>query len=142
MKKKVFYSCFCIIISSSALSNISQNNVKMLKEQYYEMQQWYEEEQQFLLCLQEVVEAYHAEHVTQKARREVEAKVKEEVKKWRIAEEKKKLKYIQQLWDEVLEKEAALLEEAEESQIMESKHKEVAAGDEEGQRPSKKAKEK
>jgi len=35
--------------------------------------------------------------VTQKARREVEAKVKEEVKKWRIAEEKKKLKYIQQL---------------------------------------------
>jgi len=42
----------------------------------------------------------------------------------------------------VLEKEAALLEEAEESQIMESKHKEVAAGDEEGQRPSKKAKEK
>jgi len=39
----------------------------------------------------------------------------------------------------VLEEEATLLEEAEGSQIMGSKYKEVAAGDEEGQWPSKKA---
>jgi len=39
----------------------------------------------------------------------------------------------------VLEKEAALLEGAEGSQIAGSKQKEVAAGDEEVQQPSKKA---
>jgi len=44
--------------------------------------------------LQEAVEACCAEHVAQKARREAEAKAKEEAKKWRIAE-KKKLEYIQ-----------------------------------------------
>jgi len=42
----------------------------------------------------------------------------------------------------MLEKEAVLLEGAEGSQIMGSKHKEVTARDEEGQRPSKKAKRK
>jgi len=42
----------------------------------------------------------------------------------------------------VLEEEATLLEEAEGSQVAESKQKEVAVGDEEGQRPSKKAREK
>jgi len=42
----------------------------------------------------------------------------------------------------VLEEEATLLEEAEGSQVTGSKYKEVAAGDEEGQRPSKKAREK
>jgi len=57
-------------------------------------------------------------------------------------EKKKKLEYIQQLQNEVLEEEAALLEEAERSQVMGSKHKEVASGDKEGQQPSKKAKEK
>jgi len=41
----------------------------------------------------------------------------------------------------MLEEEAALLEGAERFQIVESKHKEIAAGDEEGQWPSKKAKE-
>jgi len=50
------------------------------------------------------------------------------------------LEYLQQLQDEVLEKEAALLESAKESQVAESKHKKVATGDKEGQRPSKKAK--
>jgi len=69
--------------------------------------------------------------VAQKARREVEAKAKKKTEKWRIAE--KKLEYIQQLWDEVLNEEAALLEGAEESQVTGSKHKEVATGDEEGQ---------
>ena len=39
----------------------------------------------------------------------------------------------------MLEEEAALLEGAERSQVMESKCKGVAAGDEEGQQPSKKA---
>ena len=39
----------------------------------------------------------------------------------------------------MLEKEAALLEGAEGSQVVGSKHKEIAAGDEEVQQPSKKA---
>jgi len=39
----------------------------------------------------------------------------------------------------VLEEEATLLERAEGSQVTGSKHKEVAAGDEEVQQPSKKA---
>jgi len=39
----------------------------------------------------------------------------------------------------VLEEEAALLEGAEGSQVMESKHKKVTARDEKGQQPSKKA---
>jgi len=49
------------------------------------------------------------------------------------------MEYLQQLQDEVLEEEAALLEGAEGSQVVGSKHKEVAAKDEEVQRPSKKA---
>jgi len=49
------------------------------------------------------------------------------------------VEYLQRLWDEVLEEEAALLEEAEGSQVAESKRKKVTAGDEEEQRPSKKA---
>jgi len=55
-------------------------------------------------------------------------------------EERKKrmMEYLQQLRDEVLEKEAILLERAEGSQVMGSKCKEVAARDEEGQQPSKK----
>jgi len=67
MKKEVFCSCFCIIISSSTPSNISQNNAEMLKEQCREMQWQHEEEQQSLLCLQEAMEARRAEHVAQKA---------------------------------------------------------------------------
>jgi len=45
--------------------------------------------------LQEAAEACYAECVAQKARREVEAKAKEKAKKQRMAEEKKKLEYIQ-----------------------------------------------
>jgi len=48
------------------------------------------------------------------------------------------MEYLQQLQDEVLEEEAALLEGAEGSQVTGSKHKEVATRDEEVQRPSKK----
>jgi len=51
------------------------------------------------------------------------------------------LEYLQQLWDKVLAEEAVLLEGAEGSQVIGSKHKEVTSGNEEGQSPSKKAKE-
>ena len=54
--------------------------------------------------------------------------------------EKKKLEYIQWLWDEVLEEEATLLEGAEGSQFAGSKCKEIAARDKEEQQPFKKAK--
>jgi len=75
--------------------------------------------------------------VAQKARKEAEMKVREEVERKRVVEEKKKkkkrmLEYLQQLWNKVLEKEAALLEGAEGSQIVRSKCKEVTTGDEEG----------
>jgi len=59
--------------------------------------------------------------------------VEEEERKKRTRE------YLQQLRDEMLEEEAVLLEGAEESQVAGSKRKEVATGDEEGRRPSKKA---
>ena len=97
---------------SPAPSDISQNNAEALEKQWWEVQQRYKEEQRSLLRLQEAVKACHAEHVAQKARREAETKAKEE---------------------------AALLEGAEGSQVAGSKRKEVAAGDEEEQRPSKKA---
>ena len=61
----------------------------------------------------------------------------------RVAEEEERkrrtMEYLQRLRDKVLEEEAALLEGAEGSQVTGSKRKEVTAGDEEGQRPSKKA---
>ena len=73
----------------------------------------------------------------------MEAKTKEEAERQRVAEEEKRkrrtMEYLQRLWDEVLEEEATLLEGAEGSQDTGSKHKEVAAGDEEGQWHSKKA---
>jgi len=58
--------------------------------------------------------------------------------------EKKKrtLEYLQQLWNEVLEEDAALLEGTKGSQVIESKCKEVVARDKERQQPFKKAKEK
>ena len=115
----------------------------MLEEQRWEMQRRHEEEQQSLLQLQKAAEARHAERAAQKARREVEAKAKEEAERQRVAEEEERKrrtrKYLQWLWDEVLEEEAALLEGAEGFQVVGSKRKEVAAGDEEEQRPSKKA---
>jgi len=124
-------------------SDISQNDAKMLEEQRRQMQQWHEEEQQSLLRLQEAAEACRADRVAQKARREAEAKAKEEAERQRIADEEERKQrtreYFQQLRDEVLEEEAALLEGAEGSQVAGSKHKEVTAGDEEEQWPSKKA---
>jgi len=125
-------------MSSSAHSDLSQNDAEAL-----EKQRRHEEEQRSLLRLQEAVEARCAERAAQKARREVEAKAKEEAKRQRVAEEeerkKRTVEYLQRLRDEVLEEEAALLERAERSQVVGSKHKEVAAGDKEEQWPSKKA---
>ena len=65
-------------MSSPAPSDISQNDTEALEKQWQEMQRRHEEEQRFLLQLQEAAEAHRAEHVAQKARREVEAKAKEE----------------------------------------------------------------
>ena len=84
-----------------------------------------------------------AEHAAQKARREVEEKAREEAERQRVAEEeerkKRTMEYLQLLQDEVLEKEATLLEGAEGSQVMGSKRKEVATRNKEMQWPSKKA---
>jgi len=81
--------------------------------------------------------------VAQKARREAEAKAKEEAERQRVVEKeerkKRMMEYLQRLRDEVLEEEATLLEGAKRSQITESKHKEITTRDEEGQWPSKKA---
>jgi len=75
--------------------------------------------------------------MAQKARREVEEKAWEEAERQRVAEEeerkKRTMEYLQWLQDEVLEEEATLLEGTEGSQVMGSKHKEVAARDEKGQ---------
>jgi len=68
-------------MSFPAPSDISQNDAKALEKQWQEMQRRHKEEQQSLLRLQEAVEARCAEHVAQKARREVEAKAKEEAER-------------------------------------------------------------
>jgi len=107
------------------------------------MQRRHEEEQQLLAQLEEVAKLRQAEHAAQKARREAETKGKEEAKRQRVVEEeerkKRTMEYLQQLRNKVLEEEAGLLEGAEGSQVVGSKCKEVATGDEEEQRPSKKA---
>ena len=130
-------------MSSPAHSDLFQNDAEILEEQCREMQQQHEEEQQSLLQLQKVAEARCVECAAQKARREAEVKAKEEAKRQRVAEEeerkKRMMEYLQQLRDKVLEEEAALLEGAEGSQVAGSKRKEVAARDEEVQRPSKMA---
>jgi len=90
--------------------------------------------------LQEAVEACYAEHAAQKAKREVEAKAKKEAKKQRIVEKKKKLEYIQQLWDEVIAEDTALLEGSEGFQVAGFKHKKVVSGDKEEHQPLRKLK--
>ena len=42
--KEIFLSFFCIIRSFPIPSNISQNNAKMLEEQYYKIQRRHKEE--------------------------------------------------------------------------------------------------
>jgi len=103
----------------------------------------HKEEQRLLVQLEEVAKLRWAEHTAQKTRRKAEAKAKEEAERQRIAEKeerkKRTMEYLQRLRDEVLWKEATLLEGAEGSQVMGSKCKKVAAGDEEVQQLSKKA---
>ena len=104
-------------MSSPAPSNISQNNAEILKKQWQEMQRRYKKEQQLLAQLEEAVKLHQAEYMAQKARREAEAKAKEEAKRQRVTEEeerkKRMIEYLQRLQDEVLEEEAILLEGAE-----------------------------
>ena len=104
-------------MSSPAPSDISQNDAEILKKQWQEMQWRHEEEQQLLAQLEEAAKLHWAEHTAQKARREVEAKAKEEAERQRVVEEeerkKRTMEYLQQLRDEVLEEEATLLEGAE-----------------------------
>ena len=136
MEKKVFCSCFYIIMSSPTPSNILQNNAEILEKQWHEIQQRHRKEKQLLLQLEEVAKLCQAEHIAQKARRKAEKKAREKAKRQKIEEKKLKkkriLEYLQQLQDEILEEKAILLERAEGSQVMGSKHKEITAGDEEG----------
>jgi len=130
-------------MSSPTPSDISQNDTEILEKQWQEMQRRHKEEQQLLAQLEEVAKLLQVEHMAQKARREAEAKAKEEAERQRVAEEeerkKRTMEYLQWLRDEVLEEEAALLEGAKGSQVVGSKRKEVTAGGEEMQQPSKKA---
>jgi len=125
-------------MSSPTPSDISQNDAEIL-----EKQRRHKEEQQLLVQLEEAAKLCRAEHAVQKARREAEEKAREEAEKQRVAEEEERkrrtMEYLQQLRDEVLEEEAALLEGAKGSQVAGSKHKEVTTGDKEVQQPSKKA---
>ena len=81
--------------------------------------------------------------MAQKTKREAEKKAQEKAERQRVVKEEERkrrmMEYLQQLWDKVLEEEVTLLEGAEGSQVMGSKHKKIAAGDKEGQQPSKKA---
>jgi len=61
-------------MSSSALSDISQNDTEVLKKQRQEIQQRHKEEQWLLAQLEEAAKLHQAEHAAQKARREVEEK--------------------------------------------------------------------
>ena len=79
-------------MSSSAPSDISQADAEMLEAQRCEMQRRHEKEQQSLLRLQKAVEAHRAERAAQKARREVEAKAKNEAERQRVVEKEERKK--------------------------------------------------
>ena len=86
-----------------------------------------------MICLEEAVETHHIEYIAQKARKEVEAKMREKAKKQRLVEEKKKKKQIedlQELWNKILAEDTALLEAMEGSQVMGTKHKEIISENE------------
>ena len=68
-------------MSSSAPSNISQNDAEILKKQWQEMQRRHEEEQQLLAQLKKVAKLCQAEYTAQKARREAEKKAWEEAER-------------------------------------------------------------
>ena len=112
-QKKSFYLFFYIMMSFLTSSDISQHDANILEEQHHKMQWQHEEEQWLLVCLEEVAEACHVKHAAQKARREVEAKIREKAKKQKLAEKEKKkkqLEYIQQLQNKMLVEDATLLE--------------------------------
>jgi len=67
-------------MSSPTLSNISQNDTKILEKQRQEMQWRYKEEQRLLAQLEEAAKLHRAEHTAQKTRRKVEEKA------WKEAE--------------------------------------------------------
>jgi len=118
-------------------SDISQNDAKILEIQQQEMQQRHEKEQWLLVQLEEAAKLCQAECAAQKARREAEEKAREEAERQRVVEKKERkrrmVEYLQWLQNDVLEKEATLLEGAKGFQIVGFKHKEIAAGDEKGQ---------
>ena len=70
-------------MSSSAPSDISQNDAEILKKR-----RRHEEQQQLLAQLEEAAKLCRTEHIAQKARREAEKKAWEEVERQRVAEEK------------------------------------------------------
>ena len=80
-KREFFCSCFCIIMSSPAPSDISQNNAEALEKQWQEMQRRHKEEQWLLVQLEEATKLCQTEHTAQKARREVEKKAREKAEK-------------------------------------------------------------
>jgi len=88
-------------MSSPAPSNISQNDAEVLEKQWQEMQWRHEEKQQLLAQLEEAAKLCQAKCTAQKARREVEAKAKEEAERQRVVEEeerkKRTMEYLQQL---------------------------------------------
>jgi len=90
--KGTFHSCFYIIMSSPAYSDILQNDAEILEMQWQEMQWRHKKEQQLLLQLGKVAKLYWAEYVAHKARREAEERAREEAKKQRVVEKKKKKK--------------------------------------------------
>ena len=130
-------------MSSPTLSNISQNDAKVLKKQWQKKQQRYKKQQQLLVQLEEIAKSCRTKHVAQKARKEAEAKAREEAKRRSVAEEEKKkriLEYIQQLWNKVLEEDTTLLEGTKRSQIVGPKYKKASLGDNVDHQPSKKTK--
>jgi len=81
-------------MSSPTPSNISQNDAKVLKKQWQEMQRRYKEEQWLLVQLEEAAKLCRAERVAQKARREAEEKAWEEAEKQRVAEKEERKRRI------------------------------------------------
>ena len=76
------------------------------------MQRRHKEEQWLQAQLEETVKAYYIEHIVQKTRKAVGAKIREEAKKRRLVEEKKKKKqmeYLKQLQDKVLVEDTAFM---------------------------------
>ena len=84
-------------MSSPIPSDISQNDTEILEEQHCKIQRRHKKKQQLQAHLEEVAETYHIEHTAQKARKAVEAKTREKVEKWRIAEEEERKKWMKYL---------------------------------------------